>query len=260
MTRLAAFATSLLLCTGAYAQHAPLVINNDTVGDLRMRQVGAIILPSGAPPFPAVVVMHGCNGVSPNTRAWARRLASWGYAALILDSFTSRKIENVCGRGIELSGRERAKDALAAAAYLRTRPDIDPDHIGVLGYSHGGWSALAAAREQLVAESGAKPFAAIVAYYPNCPPGAPKLVSDVQILTGGADDWAPAKRCTDLLSRYPDGTPHRPLLKIYPGVVHSFDANRPEGLYFGHKLGYDAKAAADSFQVTKQFLDSHLRH
>lgn len=259
MTRLAVLAIALLLCTGAAAQHAPLVINNDTVGELRMRQVGALILPSGPPSFPAVVVLHGCNGVSPNTQVWARRLASWGYAALILDSFTSRRIANVCGHGLDLSGRERAKDALAAAAYLRTRADIDPDHIGLLGYSHGGWSAIAAAREQLVAESGTKPFTAIVAYYPSCPPGAPKLATDVQILTGDADDWAPVKRCTDLLARYPEGAPHRPLLKIYPGALHSFDANRPERVYFGHKLGYDAKAAADSFQVTKQFLGSRLR-
>lgn len=258
MTRLAAFAAALLLATSAAAQHAPLVITNDTVGERRMLQAGALILPTAQPPFPAVIVLHGCNGVSPNTRTWGRRLASWGYAALILDSFTSRKIENICGHGLDLSGRERGKDALAAAAYLRTRPDIDADHIGLLGYSHGGWSALAAARAQLVAESGTKPFAAIVAYYPHCPPGAPKLVSDVQILTGDADDWAPVKRCTDLLARYPEGAQHRPLLKIYPGALHSFDANRPERIYFGHKLGYDAKAAADAFDVTRQFLDSRL--
>src|SRR4029079_7566471 len=97
MTRLAAFAVSLTLCTSAAAQHAPLVINNDTVGELRAGQVGTLILPSGQPPFPAVIVLHGCNGVSPNARTWARRLASWGYASLILDSFTSRGIKNVCG-------------------------------------------------------------------------------------------------------------------------------------------------------------------
>jgi len=118
---------------------------------------------------------------------------------------------------------------------------------------------LAAAREKLVAASGTKPFAAIVAYYPSCPPGAPKLVSDIQILAAEADDWAPVKRCIDLLARYPEGTPHRPLLKIYPGAFHSFDAKREERVYFGHKLGYDAKAATDSFDITRQFLDSHLR-
>src|SRR5512139_2335669 len=65
--------------------HAPLVINDDTIGVLRQHQVGSIILPDGKPPFAAVIVLHGCNGVSPNTRVWARRIASWGYAALIVD-------------------------------------------------------------------------------------------------------------------------------------------------------------------------------
>jgi len=265
MTRLAAFACSTLLLTaqGSSAQQSssrpPLNVSDATIGELRAGQVGSIILPQGPPPFAAVVVLHGCNGVSQNTRAWARRLASWGYAALILDSFSPRGIDNVCSRGMQFPGAERAKDAFAAAAYLRTRKDIDPDRIGLLGYSHGGWTALAAARERAAAESGTKPFAAIVAYYPNCPPGEPALASDVLILAAGADDWAPPQRCTDLMARYANASTHKPLLKIYPGASHSFDAQRPERVYLGHKLAYDETAARDSFTLAKQFLDDHLK-
>lgn len=269
MRRLVAFAFTcallVLWATGTGtrdtppAPKPPLDIRDDTVGLLRAKQVGSLILPQGSPPFPAVVVLHGCNGVSQNTRQWARRLAGWGYAALIVDSFSSRGISNVCGRGLQFSGPARAKDALAAAAWLRTRPDIDPARIGALGYSHGGWTALAAARASIAEKSGTKPFAAIVAYYPNCPPVAPPLATDVQILAGGADDWTPSQRCTDLLAKYADAPAHRPLLKIYPGAFHSFDADQPSRLYFGHQLAYDAAAAADSFDVAKQFLDSHLR-
>ena len=173
------FAGALLAAwtTAAVAQvvtKSPLTINDDIIGLGRRGQAGALLLPKGAPPFPAVVVLHGCNGVSRNTRTWARRLVSWGYAALILNSFTARGIRNVCGHGLDLSGRERAKDALAAAAWLRARHDIDAGRIGALGYSHGGWTALAAARDRVVAESGTRPFAAIVAYYPNCSPGTPR--------------------------------------------------------------------------------------
>ncbi len=264
MTRLAAFACSALLLTahGSSAQQSskpPLNVSDATIGELRAGQVGSIILPEGSPPFAAVVVLHGCNGVSQNTRVWARRLASWGYAALILDSFSPRGIDNVCSRGMQFPGAERAKDAFAAAAYLRTRKDIDPDRVGLLGYSHGGWTALAAARERAAAESGTKPFAAIVAYYPNCPPGEPPLASDVLILAAGADDWAPSQRCTDLIARYANASAHKPLLKIYPGASHSFDAKRPERVYMGHKLAYDENAARDSFTLAKQFLDDHLK-
>ena len=265
MIRLAALTCSVVAFSAiaaaqdAAVSHKPLTINDETIGVLRAHQAGSIVLPEGKPPYPAVVVLHGCNGISPSTRIWARRLASWGYAALIVDSFTPRGLRNVCGRGMELSGRERAADALAAAAYLRTRSDIDHARIGALGYSHGGWTAIAAARESIVAASRTPPFAAIVAYYPNCPPGAPVLVSDIQILAGGADDWAAPGRCTALVERYAGASAHKPLLKIYPDAPHSFDVKRPERVYFGHRLAYDRKAAEDSFAITKQFLDSHLR-
>ena len=75
---------------GGNASRKPLTITDETVGTLRAHQVGSIILPQGNPPYPAVVVLHGCNGISSSTRIWARRLASWGYAALIVDSFTPR--------------------------------------------------------------------------------------------------------------------------------------------------------------------------
>ncbi|MBV9347451.1 MAG: dienelactone hydrolase family protein [Pseudolabrys sp.] len=276
MTRLAAILTALLVSAAALAQETepetpqtqrtdpaaakqPLVIDDSTIGVLRTRQAGSIILPDGKPPFPAVVVLHGCNGIAPNTRVWARRLASWGYAALIIDSFTPRGFRNVCARGRDFSGQERAKDAFAGAAYLRTRPDIDAERIGVLGYSHGGWTALAASVRSIAEANGGKPFAAAVALYPNCPPVAPPLASDVLILAAEADDWTPARRCIDLVARYEQASEHKPLLKIYPGAYHSFDAAAPERVYFGHRLRYDAAAADDSFAMTKQFLDQRLK-
>jgi len=262
MSRLAALVLLALLTVDAAAQagpRTPLTFDKETVGGLLSDKTGRLKLPEGKAPFPAVVILSGCNGVKRATRVWAHRLTSWGYAALIVDSFTPRGLENVCHRGRELPGPERAKDALAAAAYLRTRPDIDPTRIGLLGYSHGGWSAITAARQSIVEASRTPPFAAIVAYYPNCPPGAPPLVSDLLILAGSADDWAPATRCTALVERYAGAQAHMPVLKIYPGAPHSFDVNRPERVYLGHRLAYDAAAATDSFAMARQFLDTRLQ-
>ena len=262
MNRLAAFASLALLfglAGQALGQHAPLKLNGDTVSVVRSNQAGILLLPDGNPPFPAVVLMHGCGGVTQNMQVWAKRLRGWGYASLILDSFEQRGIDNVCNHGNQFPGRERAKDAFAAGAYLRTRADIDPAHIGLIGFSHGGITALAASVQNRVNAYSAQPFAAVVAYYPGCPAVAPQLANDVQILIGAADDWTPAERCSNWLPLYDKTTAHKPLLKIYPGAVHAFDARAPMRVYFGHKLGYDAKAAEDSFKVTRQFLDSHLR-
>jgi dienelactone hydrolase len=239
---------------------APPAINNDTIGELRQHQSGSILLPRGQPPYPAVIVLHGCNGVSPNTFAWARRLASWGYAALIINSFTPRHLVQVCDGSRALPGPERAKDVFAGAAYLRTRTDIDPARIAVLGYSHGGWTALNASTAKRIERESAPAFRAIVALYPFCPPKiAPPLATDIQILAGEADDWAPASNCKAFVEKYGEGAPHRPILVVYPGARHSFDAKLPERVYFGHRLAYDPTAAADAFERTRKFLDERMR-
>jgi dienelactone hydrolase len=264
MNRIAAFAALALLTAASPAQqaagqHRPFAVNDDTVSVVRGSQAGTLMLPSGPPPFAAVILLHGCSGVTQNMQLWAQRLVSWGYAALILDSFGSRGIDTVCNRGNQFPGRERAKDSFAAAAYLRQRAEIDPTRIGLIGFSHGGSTALAASVQNWVAAYNAKPFQAVIAYYPYCPSIALQLASDVQILIGSADDWTPAQRCADLAALYTGSTRHKPLLKIYPGAVHVFDGPGATRLYFGHRLAYDAAAATDSFKVTKQFLDRHLR-
>src|SRR5215470_10063961 len=55
-----------------------------------------------AAPYPAVVVLHGCNGMFGHSAVIADRLSSWGYVTLAVDSFGPRglSIANRCGRGM----------------------------------------------------------------------------------------------------------------------------------------------------------------
>ena len=248
------------ICAGpAGGERASLSFGEANVGALGSNKAAELSLPPGTGPFPAVVVLHGCNGVSPHTRAWARRLVSWGYAALIVDSFRPRGITNVCGRGMDLPPGVRARDALAGAAYLRTLPTIDATRIAAIGFSHGGWTALFLAPQTAGEQAGLPPWRAIVAFYPWCGPGVRPLATDVLILIGDADDWTPAARCVDLVAKYATAAAHRPVLKVYPGAKHSFDASIPDRVFFGHRLGYDAPAAGDAIAMTRQFLDERLR-
>src|SRR5437867_11814092 len=41
-----------------------------------------LVRPTGQGPFPAVVQLHGCAGLEPQSRRWARWLAERGYVAL----------------------------------------------------------------------------------------------------------------------------------------------------------------------------------
>src|SRR6516225_832263 len=73
-----------------------------------------LYLPPGGSPTGAVVVLHGCNGVGPHYREWARRLAGWGFVALLIDSFGPRGFREVCNHG-------RVVPPEAQARWLRRR-------------------------------------------------------------------------------------------------------------------------------------------
>src|SRR5215469_12942696 len=85
---------------------------------------GYLFRPAGAGPFPTVILLHGCDGLEwdrPKRAGWrlltgyAERYLAHGYAALVLDSFQPRGIDNVCGDPMTVSARRRAWDAYSAA-------------------------------------------------------------------------------------------------------------------------------------------------
>ena len=224
MIRLVLSALSLVLAiTGdAAAADVPLVFNAGNVGGPNSGAAMELWRPSsGGGPFAAVVVLHDCGGVSANHRSWAARLAS----------------------------------------YLRTLPDIQADRIGVVGNSHGGNTVLQAAQaDRVQSNPTARPFQAAVAYYPGCNPNPPWRVAatDVLILIGKDDDWTLAANCEKQVIGKKD-FPHPPRIKVYPGAIHGFDMGGLPRWTGDHMVGGNAEAAADSYAMTKAFLDDHLK-
>ena len=106
---------------------------------------GSLLLPAGPGPHPAVVFLHGSG---PEGR-WAstylaRRVVRGGTGALIWDK---RGVGESAGSWEAASFEDQAGDAVAAVALLRSRPEIDPDRVGIHGHSQGGTIApLAAVR------------------------------------------------------------------------------------------------------------------
>jgi dienelactone hydrolase len=158
---------------------------------------------------------------------WGELLAENGYFALMLDSFTSRDIKELCT--IKFSNRplkesDRVGDAYAALEWLRVQPGVDPARIVLLGWSHGGGVTLDAITQE---PSGMAGFRAAVAFYPGCTarnkraarfhPYAPLLV-----LIGESDDWTPAAPCVALTSAVrARGEPMQ--IVTYPDTYHDFD-------------------------------------
>jgi dienelactone hydrolase len=244
------------LCLAAVAVPAQ-VFDPAKVGPPLSNAPAELYSPPGAAPTGAVVVLHGCNGVGVHDREWARRLAGWGFAALLIDSFGPRGFKEVCNHGRLVPPEARARDAFDGAAYLRSAPEVRAARVGVIGFSHGGWAVLKAVLAGVVRRPDEPPFAAAVAYYPACNPTASPLETDTLILIGDADDWASAERCT----RWRDMVQtngHTLRMKIYPGALHSFDAPSPPHSFAGHYIGQDPAAMADSLVETRAFFSDRL--
>jgi dienelactone hydrolase len=225
---------------------------------------GELLAPTGAGPHPAVILLHGCGGVTASVRAWARWLQGEGYAALVLDSFAARGLRTVCGNPRPLMGDVRAHDVFAAAVRLRTLASVDGKRIAAMGFSHGGWTVLWAWRTQgRHPEAGIKAF---IAFYPPCRGGLPEgEAPPLLMLLGGQDDWAPPGRCLELAGAARRAG--RPVTAVlYPDARHAFDAANLRGLVHiavarggkGATIEYNPKAHEDAERQVRQFLQAQL--
>lgn len=215
-----------------------------------------VLLPPGAGPFPMVVLLHGCNGLRPNTwarwvRPWAAAVHAEGIGVAVVDSFTPRGIEEVCTRGAAAWARQRANDAHAVRAWLAASPFARADRIAVMGMSNGGRTVLAALRAQPAGRQG---FRAGVALYPGCQSDIDaRFAVPLLVLIGTGDTVTPARACEAMRDAQPPGAPPVTLV-LYPNALHSFDVDLPERHFLGMQLGGDAAATADARRRVLAFL------
>ncbi len=88
----------------------------------------------------AIIALHGSGGNRTAVLDHAALLARHGYGVLLLD------VRGHGNSGGQFTlGWDANLDIDAALAYLRARPDVDPDRIGALGLSMGGEVAMQAA-------------------------------------------------------------------------------------------------------------------
>ncbi len=189
-------------------------------------------------PAPAIAMFHGCGGAYDKSGALSRRMREYaklfnglGLHVLVVDSLTARYEKELCTQRNgtrRVNQSNRRLDALGAVTYLAERADVDPRHIGLVGWSNGGSTVLAATnlRHHDVAAAIVKP-AFVIAFYPGCDaelkrgysPSAPLLM-----LVGQIDDWTPSAPCVALAKSVTEMAPE---IAVYPGAWHGFDSDAP---------------------------------
>lgn len=237
---------------------------------------------AGKTRLPAVVMMHGRAGayssladgkydattLSKRHKFWGETLAREGYLAILVDGFGPRGYaKGFPGHSYETRPAEldetsvRPLDAYGALAYLRTRDDVDPKRIALLGWSNGGSATLASMSSDtpaLPSASVGTGFRGALAFYPACTlkgmfdagylPYAP-----VRVFIGAADEEVSPKRCEALVEKS-ESQGGDIKITVYPGATHGFDDPSKK------RASVDANADATDDAVPKalRFLAERL--
>ena len=244
--------------------------------------VGYVFKPA-APPgtrMPAVVMMHGRAGVyssradgvydattlSQRHQFWGRRWAEQGYIAVLVDGFGARGYprgfprHSYKDRPPELDEvTVRPLDAYGALAYLRSRPDVLGDRVGLQGWSNGGSAALANMATDapgIVDHTPAAGFRAALAFYPACglkdhfDATGYSVYAPLRLFIGTADEEVSPRACRGLL----EDARGEIESKFYRGATHDFDDPGPRR----QRVDANARARDDVIERATRFFAARL--
>ena len=233
-----------------------------------------IYVPKGKGPFPAVIAIPGCSGVSlngPETDAgragdegdrlfrrhysrMAARLQEAGFMVLLVDYLTAEGVLNTCGW--EIHPKRVGEYINEAITFVKTIPNCDTARINVIGWSHGGEGVLGWLANLEEEPNGVQ---SAIAVYPGCSASAPwKSLLPVLMILAEADDIALPSICNTLTQALPNQSNVRVI--SYPDARHGFDLTEgPSMLPVGNGLtiGRNLKAGNKAWEEIFKFLEKN---
>jgi dienelactone hydrolase len=216
----------------------------------RSWMIGSILrVPDGpmrASGWPAVVIVHGSNGVDSRGGAYAAALNDVGVVSLEIDLWTARGVAAPASR--PRSPVETLPDAFASLSYLAARGDIDPGRIGLMGFSWGGLVTMLAATSNMQSRFGQDglSFAAFAPFYPVCwayneVPGLEfrgLTGRPILIQAGALDRYDDPDSCERLAASLSEEDRVALSVITYPNATHAWDRREPDMIAhdpFSHK-------------------------
>jgi dienelactone hydrolase len=253
-------AFAILACAAPFLAITPARAAPETVyfqsADGATEIVGYLFRPRGAPPHPAIVLLHGrgglysiddnlgctlvarnvaspCNAatLSKRHRMWGEFWARRGVLALLPDSFGPRGKAHGFGRFTH-DDPDRADvnettvrpfDAEGALAYLHGRSDAVRGQVYLQGWSNGGSTAL----NVMIRQGNQAGYRGALVFYPGCGQSALlastiSTTAPIAMFLGADDEEVSPAICQHVAERSRQaGSPVD--VTVYPDATHDFD-------------------------------------
>ncbi len=207
---------------------------------------------------PAVLLLMEAFGLTSHIRDVATRIAREGYVVLTPDlyyrelpdnKFGYDEVEQAMAMMYRLDfGKPIEEDIRAALEYLKSRPNVYPDRVGVTGFCLGGGLTFLTACKLSAEIATAAPFYGMV--LDEWIEAVKDITVPIYLFFGGADPFIGRDRIQQVESRFKElGKEYR--LKLYPDANHGFFCNE--------RSSYNQAAAEDSWHELTEFFQIHLQ-
>jgi dienelactone hydrolase len=154
--------------------------------------------------------------------------------------------------------RIRPLDAYGALAYLRSRPDVVSDRIGLQGWSNGASAVLATMAPDapgIIEHTPTVGFRAALAFYPACglkhhfATTPYRTYAPLRVFIGTADEEVSPERCSALLQNAAGNIQ----VRFYKDATHDFDDPGSR-----QRAKANAEAMKDVVQRSSEFFADEL--
>jgi carboxymethylenebutenolidase len=181
-----------------HSEHARLTVNGAALD-------GVLVEPDDGQRHPGVVLIQEWWGIEPHVLELAHKLAAAGFVTFVPDHYHGRVCTEPDEAGKEMmllfENLERAiKEIGASIEYLRSRPNVEPKKIGVIGFCMGGLLTFKAAERFGDQVGAAVPFYG-VNYTPK-PEEVAQVRAPILAIFGRDDPFVPLEQVRQIEETY----------------------------------------------------------
>ena len=191
--------------------------------------------------FPAVLVLHGSGGPQAGADAIeysSNFLASHGYAVILVHYFDRTGTAYSDAQSSQQNFLPWLQTIKDAVTYAGQQPSVDPNRIGLIGFSLGAYLSLAYAMQDPRVKAVGEFFGGLPDFFTR----SLKQMPPTLILHGDSDKTVSVQEAYKLQRLFKEN--HVPFeIKIYHGQGH----------------GFGGAAGADALQRTLTFFDKNLK-